>query len=235
MRRPLARGWAAVAGLVAFSALTVGGVEVLGRTTRLYHGETEILLVRSGRAALHAWRERRVQGRILVHAGRFLHFVDDDRDAAMREALTATGRGKELDDLLERLAGPAKYLWVAASTGIVRQIVYVSPPEALDERLGKLGWTRAALPASIPWEVFPRTLEASFPRIDEQVILEICASWFDDPRATDPVGQILASGLHPDLIVVNLAEDAEDVSEPAREKARALAAALGAEAARNHR
>jgi hypothetical protein len=214
--------------------MAAAGVEALGRTTRLSHGETEILLVRSGRAALAAWRERHEQGRILVHAGRFLHFVDDDRDQAMRETLTAPGHGRELDDQLFRLAGPSKYLWVAASTGIARQIVYVSPPEALDERLASLGWSRSVLPASIPWEVFPRSLEASFPRIDEPVMLEICASWFDDARTRDPLAEILASGLHPDLIVVNLAEDAEDVSDHAREAARSLAAALGASAARHH-
>lgn len=235
-RRGAAAYLRAAAGVVAFSVAAAAGLHAYGRTTRTFEpGPPEVLLVRDGRKALAAWRQRHEQGRILVHAGRFLHFVDDGREEAMQQTLTAPGRGAALDELLERTAGPGRYLWVAASAGIARQIIYVSPPDSLDTRLAALGWNRSALPASIPWEVFPRTLTGTFPNVDEQVIIEICASWFDDPRAPDPLGEVLASGLDPDLIVVNLAEDAEDVSESARSAARSLAAALGAKLPKRRR
>jgi hypothetical protein len=235
-RRRAGATWRAAAGVLAFSVAVVAGLQAFGRLTRTHHGPpAQVLVVANGRAALRAWRERHERGRVLVHAGRFLHFIDDARAEDMKRALTAPGHGGDLDELLLRTAAPGRYLWIAASIGMVRQIVYVSPPAALDERLGQLGWSRDGLPADLTWEVFPRTLAAAFPKLDEPVILEICASWFDDPRAPDPLGQILASGLEPDLVVVNLAEDSPDVSDRAREEARSLGATLGARLTKGRR
>ncbi len=215
----------AAGAILALSVGAAASLAALGRSTRTFAaagdaGTPEVVVVPTGRDALAEWHRRGLRGRILVHAGRFLHFVEVP--AAQNESPAPPGVPAAPDPQV----GPRNYLRVAATSGVARRIVYVSPPGALDERLATLRRTRAELPVALPSEAFPRALLAGFPSTAEPVLLELSASWFDDPRAPDPIAALRGSDLRADLVVVNLAEDAEDVSEHARERARALASRI---------
>jgi hypothetical protein len=229
----------AAAGLVGLAIAAALAMHAVGLATRSAprgpggaSSGPEVVLVRSGREALALWHGRGLQGRILVHAGRFFHFVSDGHEDAMRSTLLRPGMGADLDARLLATAGPRGYLFAAASTGIARRIEYVSPPATLEERLAAMDLAPAALPALLPSQAFPRRLRADLPGEGEPVLLELSASWFDDPRAPDLLALVRDARLPSDLVVVNLAEDAADVSEPARAAARDLAASLGARSER---
>jgi hypothetical protein len=233
-RREARRYAWATAATLASALAALAALHALGHATRSFASPRpgarapEVIVARSGRDALAAWRARGMQGRILVHAGRFLHFVADEGTESMRE--TGPGSGRAHDERLLERAGPRNYLRVAASTGIARRILYLSPPTALDARLADLHLDRGELPAALPSQAFPRELWSELPALEEPVLVEVSASWFDDPRAANFLASLDAAHLRADLVVVNLAEDAEDVSERARAAARKLAAALAARA-----
>jgi hypothetical protein len=222
----------AVSATLASAAVTLLIVQALGTATRSFAPPRpgsrgpEVIVVRSGREALAAWHARGVRGRILVHAGRFLHFMPDEGEQLARELLIGPGTGRAFDERVVASAGPRDYLWVAASAGIIRRIIYLSPPAALDQRLADLHAARAELPLTLASEAFPRELRADLPASEEPLLLEVSASWFDDPRAPDLLSSLRAARLRADLVVVNLAEDADDVSGRARLAARRLAAGL---------
>ncbi len=130
------------------------------------------------------------------------------------------------DDLLAARAAPANYLFVSASTGIARRLFYVSPPRSLRERLAALGATPAALPMRIDAEAIQRTLDGSPPVLDEPVLLDVDASWFDEGTGAELLERMAAAGLQIELVTLSLADDAADVSPTAREALRAFAEAL---------
>jgi hypothetical protein len=189
-----------------------------------------VLLARTSADVVKAWRSHGMRARTIVHAGRFLHFVESHGAKTVRLALTERGSGAKADALLQAEASPANYLWVAASTNVARRIFYLSPPKALAARLDSLRLTPAALPLQIDAAAIPRTLAASPPHLlEEPVLLDVNASWFDEADGATLLASVRGSGLRMELVTVGLAEDAADVTPAARAAARAFAASLSAE------
>jgi len=202
--------WLHALGLVGAAAMAVTALHALGQARRVIGvarpasaPRLDSVLVRRNAAVLDAWRERGVRGRIVVHVGRFLHFVQEEPRPDARN-----------------------YLLVAAETGIARRILYLSPPGTLEARLRTLGVDRASLPLALPSQVFPRTLLAELPASDEPVLLDVNASWFDEGAPEALMQTLRASRLRIDLVTLSLAEDADDVSDRARAGLRQFAAAL---------
>jgi len=218
----------ALAGFVAAGLHELGHLRRRIGPARPVAAGAKVVVAHTGREALSTWRAAEVRGRVLVHAGRFFHFVEDSAENGLASTPGAPGHPAEVDALLLRTAGPKDYLRAAASLGIARRIAYVSPPASLASRLANLGADRAQLPLPLPSEAFPRELLGQFPKTQEPVLLEIAASWFDDPEAPDPMDGLAASGLRADLVQVDLQEDADDVSDAARGRALAFARRLGA-------
>jgi len=176
------------------------------------------------------WRARSLRARTLVHVGRFLHFVSDDAEIVV-PTLSGAGRGAVLDEELARRAGPRNHLWIAASLGIARRILYVMPPGALARRLESLELDRRALPLALAGsEAIPRTLLAALPATDEPVVLDLHASWLDEGTPGELLAALDASGLRPELVTLSLAEDAGDVSDAARASLRDVARTLASRA-----
>jgi hypothetical protein len=227
---------AAIASLAVIAALHFVGTgrRVAGPSAPIGSPAVRAVLVRTDADVLATWRAQGVQGRTMVHVGRFLHFVSEPGARTVVATLDAPGRAGALDDVLTRQSGPRDYLWVAGSTGVARRILYVEPGSAIDRRLSDLGFDRAALPFPISSRAFPRTLLAELPRVDEPVLLDVNASWFDEGTAEELLAMLRGSALRADLVTLSLAEDADDVTAAARDRMRAFASAFapgGAEVA----
>lgn len=224
------RTLAVAAGCVAVAlALDAAGRSARAPPARA-RASAEVLVVETDAEIPRAWRARGLEGRTVVHAGRFLHFVEDEVRRLTAATLTGPGTGAALDDLLLARAGPRDYLAVAASTGLTRRIFYVSPRGPLEERLAALDRPRDALPVRIDADATPRVIDAAAPALGERVVLDVNASWFDGGTAADLLAALGRAGLEVELATLSLARDAGDVSPAAREALRRfepeLAAAL---------
>jgi len=173
-----------------------------------------------------AWRSRGLRGRIVLHAGRFLHFIEDG--VPVREAFAGTGSGRRMDAAFAAAAGPRSHLWVAAATGIARRVHYLIPPRALRERLATIPAQPSALPLAVDDEAHPRTVDGAPPRLSEPVLLDVNASWFDEAEGTELLALLREAGTTTDLVTLSLGEGNDDVSDGARERLRAFAAMLDA-------
>ena len=219
--------WRRAIALAAIAVLSGAALHLLGRARRVIGpgrpvsaAGAEVLLVRRNGAVLEAWRERGLRGRVVVHVGRFLHFVAEDDPAEPAAALHAP-----------RHAGARNHLRVAAETGIARRIVYVIPPAALAARLRAEGADPALPSLAFPAEAFPRAIAAAPPASDEPVLLDVNASWFDEATPEALLAALRDARLASDLVTLSLAEDAGDVSDRARDGLRRFAANLAAASA----
>ncbi len=231
--RANASGWVVAALVVTVAAASAVGLHALGRAVRPFGTASalgtpgpEILLVRTNGGAAVAWRSRGLRGRVVLHAGRFLHFVTEER--AFRPMASGPGSGGDWAAAVFGGAGKRNHLWVAAVTGVARRVHYLSPPGALRERLQAIGRSGSALPLDIDERALPRTIDAAPPRLAEPVLLDVNASWFDESGGDELLVLLRAAGTTADVVTLSLAEGNEDVSDAARERVRAFAAKLGA-------
>jgi hypothetical protein len=232
--RTEARRDALAAGLVAvvsgaISLLVVGAGSTAQREvtgTAPDARRPRVLLLGTDREVVRTWAASGLRGRTVVHAGRFLHYIDDEIVELTAGVLTRPGTGRALDESLDARASPRNYLAVASATGVARRIFYVSPPRALDQRLASLGMTREALPLRIDAGPAPRVLDGTFPSLEEPVLLDIDASWFDESDGDALLRALSSRGLKIELATLPLAEDADDVSPSARQALQAFAPLL---------
>jgi len=87
---PSAR-WRRAIALAIVAVLAGVALHLLGRSRRVIGrgrpiAAAEVLLVHRNGAVLDAWRERGLRGRVVVHVGRFLHFVSEDDPAGLAAA-----------------------------------------------------------------------------------------------------------------------------------------------------
>ncbi|MDR3581009.1 MAG: hypothetical protein P4L44_13695 [Oryzomonas sp.] len=172
------------------------------------------------------WNEKRAHGRIVVHLGKFLHFMKSDDSAAGVNSPTQITQGTKLEDIL---AGDTShfnndrpdhknFLWVAFQANTVRGIYNVIPPADFKNRFG-LTEEPVAQNDVVKHEFgSPRIITFRLPAVAEPVLLNIDASFF---ASTDPaqfLGTLLKTGLKSDIITVCLAEDNPDVTGPERQK-----------------
>ncbi len=225
------RCWALAVAVAAAMVTYAIGLEVAGRFTRVMGraamagAGAEVLVVRTNADVVRAWHARGVRGRVVVDFGRFLHFVEDETIPA--EAMAAPGRGRVADAALLAAAGPRNYLRIAAELDIARRVEFVSPPAALDARLSSIGRAQADLPLDIDDGPLARELDAAPPAVSEPVLVDVNASWFDEGEPALLVAELRTARMSSDLVTVSLAEDSTDVSDRARERARAFAHAIG--------
>ena len=184
------------------------------------------------------WNEKQVHGRIVVHLGRFLHFMKSDSSSGGVQGPMQINRGTKYADILA--GDPSHYnndrpdrlnfLWLAMQTNIARGIYNVIPPADFMKRFGLTD--AAAAQKDIVAHEFgsPRVITTRLPSISEPVLLNIDASFF---ACTDPVqflGALLKSGLKADIVTVCMAEDNPDVTDLDRQKLLGFIALLSGHA-----
>lgn len=167
------------------------------------------------------WQEHQARGRIVVHLGRFLHFMEapPSSEGPPRIATIAADHAH----FLVRQISYKDFLWAAFQTDIVREIHTVLPPADFKERIG-------ATPQQNEYVIYefcsPRIFTVSLPSVAEPVLLNIDASFFASTDAAQLVNDLMKSGLKADIVTICLAEDNPDVTDLDRRKARDFIALL---------
>ena len=160
------------------------------------------------------WQEHQVRGRIVVHLGRFLHFIEAARFSEGPPQIATVA-----DDHAHfpmRNISYRDFLWAAFQTDIAREIYTVLPPADFKE---KIGATLRQNKIVIYEFCSPRIFTTSLPSVAEPVLLNIDASFFASTDAAQLVNDLMKSGLKADIVTICLAEDNPDVTDPDRQKA----------------
>ena len=212
-------------------------MEWAGERARTYRpvpeGHVEIRVVRTSAQLYRYWQRLGLQGRIVVHAGRYLHYVDDEEHplgyaAPPSYPVTVTSvRGER-----EKRVDHTNLLWLAVQANIARCLYMVMTPADFTARFTSGTDTPPReRDGSIRVHDFgaPRIILDAIPRVGERVVLNMDASYFSG----DSGGQLLQSlrdgKLHADVITLCLSEDNPDVT--ASERVRALETVQNAAAA----
>jgi hypothetical protein len=231
--------WGVVAAVTVVTLALLAGLEVAGRGARrmgpsapVARGGAEVALVRDGAEALGAWRSRGFQGRVVVHVGRFLHFVEPVEPGRLgRSELQRIGAGRIVVEEVARQVDDVGYLWAAAQAGVARRIAYVEPPGSFRARAAALEQAGDGA-LDLQLRGFPREARLALPSVSEPVLLDVAASWFDEGTGEELSRMLEASGLRADLVTLNLLEGSADVSDAARGRLRAFAERIAPEGRR---
>jgi hypothetical protein len=154
------------------------------------------------------WKEKGVQGRIVVQVGRYLHFTFAE-PPGIQEIPGIAAYHSGFDD---KGVSYRNFLWVAMQKNIVREVVTVIAPEDFQKRFGGL--------KDVVSHEFGsrRSFTTSFPSIAEPVLLNIDASAFGSTEPAQLLDALLNSPLKADLVTCCLAEDNPDVTQAERER-----------------
>ena len=171
------------------------------------------------------WQKKRVHGRIVVHLGRFLHFMEAGHPPGGAPRVARIVADHE-HFAIERTSY-RDFLWDAFQTDIAREIYTVLPPADFGKRFD----TAQTQKDIVRYEFgSPRIFTTRLPALAEPVLLNIDASFFASTTAAGLMDDLMKSGLKADLVTVCLARDNPDVTETDRQKARDFIALLSARA-----
>lgn len=224
--------------LVSAFCVTLVSLDALGKSSRTFgpslplsEPTPRVQVVRSS-AELHAlWKASGLRGRELVHASRYLHFVEPVDEAEFSRRHVFPIRTFDLVAHYERGVGPGTLLWQAVQSGISRSVHHLLPRAELDVRLagldaGAVGVTLEGREILTHFNGTPRRIAETLPSIAEPVLLSVDASFFDAGSVSDLIGLLRGSTLSSDLITLCRSEDNPDVSDQARHRLDEFARAL---------
>ena len=213
--------WRTLAGL-AMCLLTVVMAGVLDRTghaARVYEPEQGnsdgmmVVVVHSATEAIDAWRQSGYSGRVLVHAGRYLHFVQPDEPYPERRLSMFP---HPIETMMLEHAGDPGMLWVLMRLNIARELVNLLPADVYDEKLGSSG-NRGSRRTTIASYGMKRTIADHFVEFGEPILLSMDASIFGAEEGDRLALELLPRLQDADLVICNLAEDNPRVTEAQRE------------------
>ena len=172
------------------------------------------------------WKEKRVHGRIVVHLGKYLHFVEPEQPQPTQipEIVKYHSRLSDLSPTYK------DFLWVAMQTNIAREIINVIPQEDFKKRFNLKNDLIAQSDLVTHEYGSPRIFSTRLPAISEPVLLNIDASFFASRTAVQLMNDLMKSGLKADIVTICLAEDNPDVTEFDRQRAREFISLLSAHA-----
>lgn len=177
------------------------------------------------------WKEREEYGRVVVHVGRYLHFIPvadtgSHEDISGFPVQTADHVGR-----YEERLGDENLLWVAMQSGIAREIYNVLPPPVFQEKLQVVAdhdgveISRDKIVTNL-WGS-RRTITSVIPVLKESVLLHIDATYFSDGEPAALMDMLERSGLRTDLLTLGLARDNPYVTDEERDRLREFAVMLG--------
>lgn len=198
---------------------------VLGRAFALARERFPAYAVKTTGDVYSLWQEQRVHSRIVVHLGRFLHFMEAGHSTGGPPQIATIVADHE-HFTIERTSY-RNFLWVAFQTNIARGIYTVLPPADFKKRFNN---TQPQKEIIVHEYGSPRIFTTRLPTLAEPVLLNIDASFFATTDAAQLMYELMKSGLKADIVTICLAEDNPDVADLDRQKARDFITLLSAHA-----
>ncbi len=171
------------------------------------------------------WQEQQVHGRIVVHLGRFLHFMEVGRSSGGPPQISTIVADHERFTI-DRTSYK-DFLWVAFQTNIARELYTVFPLADFKKRFDSSSPQKEIIKHEYG---SLRIFTTNLPSIAEPVLLNIDASFFASVDAVQLLDDLMKSGLKADIVTICLAEDNPDVTNSDRQKARDFITLLSAHA-----
>lgn len=171
------------------------------------------------------WQKQRVHGRIVVHLGRFLHFMEAGYSSGGPPQIATIVADHEHFTI--KRTSYKDFLWVAFQTNIAREIYTVLPPADFKARFDTTQTQKEIVTHEY---CSPRIFATNLPEVSEPVLLNIDASFFASTDAAQLIDNLIKSGLKADIVTICLAEDNPDVTDLDRQKARNFVKLLSAHA-----
>lgn len=200
-------------------------METAGARGRKFHpvmdsGVIEIRVIRTNVELYNYWKSLGLNGRIVLHAGRYLHYVADD-ETAMGYKATPTYpviiQPTKVE--LEKRVNYTNVLWVAVQTNIARALYMLMTTDDFNARFS----SEADFPEHRKGGAFkdhdfgaPRVILDTIPPVKEQVVLNMDASYFSGVFGENLLNKIQEGALRADVITLCLSEDNPDVREHER-------------------
>jgi hypothetical protein len=202
---------------------------VQGKSFSLVQNGFPVHVARTTGDVYALWQEKKVHGRIVVHLGKFLHFMGAQITTGKSEPYPQiTNVAQDHQYYRVEQASYRNFLWNAFQSNIARKIYNVLPPAVFMQRF-ELKDIREAekeiiehFDASVVYDGAQRTFTAKLPSIAEPVLLNIDASYFSSVDAAQLLDSLLKSGIRADLVTVCLAEDNPDVNDNERQQLRSF-------------
>ncbi len=225
--------WIIAVAILLFFLATTFFLDLKGRSARSYgervHDVSEtqlpVTMIASSGELYRLYKSRGVQGRLLVHIGTHLHFVDGNDDKGPFSPLPRPDALGVLHAYEQRI-DYTNVFWVAMQANIVRGIYYVLPDQVYQEirKAAReddfdIAYMDTERIVAHEWG-FRREISNSIPVLPEPVLLNIDASVFEYREVSDILRMVKQSRLKADLITANLSEDSPDVSPASRGKMR---------------
>ena len=201
-----------------------------GKSFLLARERFPVYLVQKTGDVCALWEEKRVHGRMVVHLGKFLHFLKPEVPGLPGGArppmqlLPGTSYADILADDPTHYNGERadykSYLWVAFQSNMVRGIYNVIPPADFIKRFELTDAKAAQIDIDKHEFGSPRLATTKLPALAEPVLLNIDASYFASTEPAQLLATLLKSGLRSDVVSLCLAEDNPDVGAAERQRLR---------------
>ncbi len=221
---------AASLALAIVAMVTLVGVDRFGKASRSY-GDVrpiaevpKVAIARDAEHAVELWRASGLRGRILVHLGEYLHFIEP----GVKYPDERLGQFPyDIEDTMARHAGDPGLLWVLMRINVARELHNVLPSDVYTNKVGAGGGAPGERSTVQATYGLRRTISDHLIAFDEPVLLSVDASLFASPDGRELAVELRSSSLRTDMVVCNLAEDNPRVSDGARARLRQFARELG--------
>lgn len=228
----------AIAFIIMLFIASLYLLDQLGKSSRIYGTSYQLFekgvpvhIMNKAVDVYSLWKEKGYRGRVVIHLGKYLHFVSMSRkeiDALMQRRLTMDF---DIVNEYEKEVSYKNFLWLALEGNIARNVYNVLTPDVFAEKFrpgGKENVSGERGNKIILTNQFgsKRVISDHIPYIDEPVLLNIDASYFDSKEAEDIVGKLKKAGIKIDMITLCLSEENPEVSDMNRNHLKDLGARL---------
>jgi len=185
----------------------------------------EIAVLRSNVDLYHYWKRLELKGRIVVHAGRYLHYVAEKGDSmgyrATKEypVIIQPRKGE-----IEKSVNYANFLRVTVQANMARTLYMLMPVDEFNSRFSSDTDYPERGTGTIRTHDFgtPRMIVTTLPELKERVVLNIDATYLSGSQGKNVLDKLLGDAAKADVITFCLSEDNPDVQEHERIEAMQL-------------
>jgi hypothetical protein len=179
-----------------------------------------IYLLRNTSDVYRLWEKKKVHGRVVVHLGKFLHYVRPDFDPDY--TVPRSNYPLKVQKPHEFKCGEinfGNFLWIAMNTDIARKIFNVIP---LADFQSRFSLASTATPADVLENdnASARIITTRLPSVREPVLLNVDASYFGKLDVAAVETMLRSAQFSTVIFTVCLSEDSPDVSPAERRKAQ---------------